>query len=326
MRRPRSTKVLVELQLALAICFSVVPFAFAQDAPLRPPRRPSKRMIPAPNVPTDVLSGPYFGQELPGDTPLIFADGIISGHNLHSSPSFSPRGDELYWSICDDGPGQCRVHYSEMLESGRWTAPEVASFSIRAAGDNPVFHPNGRRLFFNSSRPLHGVAKERIWYVDREDGGPWSDPLPVDPIINDHALHWQASVDSSGRIYFGSDRTPNFGSDDIFYSDDVNGHYVEPENIGQGINTANVESTPFIDPEGRLILFSRLVGSSYHSIFLSRRNSDGTWADPLDLSDDCQTESGVCPQLSPDGEFLFFLKFNGVDFDIHWLRSSCIPD
>lgn len=287
-------------------------------------RRPSGRLMWL-AVDDTALRGPYFGQDPPGDTPQIFADGIISGNNLHATPCFSPDGNELYWAVCGESHGRCRVYHSEMRSNGFWTVPEIASFTLAADGDNPVFHPDGERLFFNSHRPHNGVAKERIWYVDRLRDGTWSDPVPVDPIINDDELHWQTSVDRTGRLYFGSDRPPSFGSADIFASDLHAGHYSGPERLEAPVNTEHTESMPYIDPDGRFLLFTRLTGTSY-GIFISRRSSAGTWREPIDLAEHCHTESGACPQLSFDGEYLFFLRHNGSDFDILWVHSGCIPD
>jgi Tol biopolymer transport system component len=272
-----------------------------------------------------LLVGPYFGQEPPGGTPQVFADGIISGNNLHATPTLSPDGREIYWAVCGSGPGLCRIYFSQMLGNDLWTTPELASFTVGVGGDNPVFHPDGQRLFFNSDRPYDGVVKERIWYVNRQDDGTWSDPAPIDPIINDHALHWQISVDNTGRLYFGAARDPSYGGDDIFFSDIVDGHYGEPVNLGPAINTADHESMPFIDPDRRFILFSRLANGSF-GVLMSRRNPDGTWSEAVDLSGHCHTDEGAGPQVSPDGAYLFFLKYGGVDFDIFWVDSSCIPD
>lgn len=46
-----------------------------------------------------VLKGDYLGQPLPGDTPEVFAPGIISVDSTieHGSPTFSPDGNTVFW-------------------------------------------------------------------------------------------------------------------------------------------------------------------------------------------------------------------------------------
>ena len=46
---------------------------------------------------TDLYGG-YLGQAPPGDTPVVFARGIVSDTLLqHSAPAFSPDGNEVFW-------------------------------------------------------------------------------------------------------------------------------------------------------------------------------------------------------------------------------------
>ena len=47
------------------------------------------------------LYGDYLGQTPPGDTPLVFAPGIVSTDSLieHSAPAFSPDGKEVFWWV-----------------------------------------------------------------------------------------------------------------------------------------------------------------------------------------------------------------------------------
>ena len=68
-----------------------------------------------------VLKGPYLGQEPPGDTPKIFAPGIVStGFNEHIA-SFTPDGRELYFRML----GAPRGVTLTMKEQGNgWTKPE----------------------------------------------------------------------------------------------------------------------------------------------------------------------------------------------------------
>jgi hypothetical protein len=43
------------------------------------------------------LCGDYLEQTPPGDTPVIFAPGFISGNSIeHSATAFSPHGNEVY--------------------------------------------------------------------------------------------------------------------------------------------------------------------------------------------------------------------------------------
>lgn len=271
------------------------------------------------------LTGEYFGQEPPGDTPRVFAPGIISGGVLHATPSFTPDGREIYWAVFGNGPGMGRIWFSR-LTGDRWSQPELAPFAATEHGDSPVVSPDGQTLVFNSSRALNGESRERLWAVRRDSDGSWSDPSPLDGAINDHALHWQTSLDREGGIYFGSERSPNHGSDDIFYSEYRDGHFQEPENLGPVVNSSAHESMPYVDPDGRFLLFSRLVEGSSAGIFLSRRETDGTWGQPVSISDARPDVRGECPQLTPDGRYLFFLRYESGVFNVYWVDAGFLEE
>jgi len=78
------------------------------------------------------------------------------------------------------------------------------------------------------------------------------------------------------------------------------------------------ETTPFIDPGGEYILISRIDGTAGH-IAASFRGEDGTWTEPvaLDLGD---ASYPVCPYVSPDGKYLFFLSRAKV----YWVDAQVI--
>jgi hypothetical protein len=46
-------------------------------------------------------------------------------------------------------------------------------------------------------------------------------------------------------------------------------------------------------------------------LYISFRNSDGTWTRSLNMGENINTRLGEnCPQVSPDGKFLFFNRYN----------------
>jgi hypothetical protein len=190
-----------------------------------------------------VLKGDYLGQKPPGDKPELFAQGIVSSiWGLHSTVAFSPEGSEAFWTPMVDVPGSIYtkgIIFRMKRVNGSWTVPEQAPFSGEFDDDVPFYSPDGKKLYFISSRPLpeeKNSGKERIWYVDRTNEGK-SEAKPLDPIINDQQMHWQFSVDSKGNIYFGSRAADGYGMGDIYFSPFVNGSYTKPENLGPAINT-----------------------------------------------------------------------------------------
>ena len=63
-------------------------------------------------------------------------------------------------------------------------------------------------------------------------------------------------------------------------------------------------------------------GRSRHDIYISYRNEDGSWENPIDVGPPINTERGaICPMVSPDGKYLFFIR-NGL---IVWVSADVLP-
>jgi hypothetical protein len=271
--------------------------------------------------------GPWLGQPEPGDTPERFALGIVSGHwfnSEHSPAAFSPDGTEVYWTRAFRGP----VPFSK-LKDGRWTAPERAPFVSEYGDGEPIFSPDGQRLYFLSQRPLEPGAepgKENIWYVERE-GNVWSEPHAVDAVVNEFRQHWLFSITETGTLYFSSIREDGYGRHDIFRSSQVNGVFQTPENLGPIINSDETDFTPFVAPDESYLIFASSghgleMGTGFHFL-ISYRQPDGGWRTPIALDHiTAPVEQPLCPLVTADGRFLFFIGSG----DIWWTRADFIEE
>lgn len=272
------------------------------------------------------LRGPWLGQPEPGLTPERFALGIVSGHHFnseHSPAAFSPDGSTVYWTHAFRGP----ILFSR-LEDGRWTRPAPASFISEHGDGEPIFSPDGQRLYFLSMRPLEPGAepgKENIWYVEREDSA-WSEPRPVDRAVNEFNHHWLISISEAGTLYFSSVREEGYGGRDLFQSRSVDGVHQQPENLGSVLNSEGNEHTPFIAPDESYIIFSSTghgTESGPFSFFISYKEPDGAWSAPLSLDHiTAPVEGPLCPIITADGEFLFFIGSG----DVWWTRADFIDE
>ncbi|MGD8538387.1 MAG: ankyrin repeat domain-containing protein [Candidatus Aminicenantes bacterium] len=271
-----------------------------------------------------VLRGEYLGQEKPGDTPRMFAPGIVSGHGFdseHSPAVFSPDGKEVYWTKKFRGP----ILYMKQVK-GVWTAPQPAPFCSEYGDGEPIFFPDGSKLYFLSFRPIQpggSTDKENMWVTERGPGG-WSAPKPVSPLINACDLHWLFSVANNGNIYFASPREGGFGANDIYRSRLVNGEYQEPENLGEVINTSGVDHTPFIAPDESYLIFvsrGRSASSRDFQFYISYKKKHDSWEEPIAVNEMLTSiGSGLCPAVTPDGKYMFFIGRG----DIYWVDAAFI--
>jgi len=263
------------------------------------------------------LRGPYLGQISPKDRPLIFAPDIVSsseGDANHGGITISNDGNEIYWNIKNN------IWFTK-LESGKWTAPDIINFSKKNIGftdDNPSLSPDNKKMFFTSTRPGSvSERKENIWFVEKTSSG-WSDPKPVSDEVNAITLHWDISVSSSGTLFFGGTAQDGFGGSDIYYSKLVNGVYTKPVNLGETINSKNTDHCPYIAPDESYLLFARMSNNG-EEFYISFKGKEGKWLKPVLLP---EPFGGICPGISPDSKYIFFLNGDRVI----WAKANFIQD
>jgi ankyrin repeat protein len=274
-----------------------------------------------------VLKGDYLGQKLPGDKPELFGLGIISSiWGLHSTAVFSPDGNEVYWTPMMTFPGEIYSRGGLLMmkrTDGRWSAPAWASFSgPKGEDDVPYFSPDGKKIFFISRRPLPGGGtekRERIWFADRTPTG-WSEPRPLDPVLNDNNMHWEFSLDKRGNLYFGGQGPDSRGLGDIYFARFADGKYEKPVNLGEPISSPAQEATPFIAPDGSYLIFER-----QYDLWVSFRGAGGGWSEPVKLGPEVNSPSiELCPIVTADGKYLFFLSQRDGESHAYWVRADVI--
>ncbi|MFC2119241.1 TolB family protein, partial [Bacteroidota bacterium] len=273
-----------------------------------------------------VLTGPYLGQTPPGKTPEIFAPGIINP-NLHGCPVFSPDGNEAYWNLMEGG----NHIIGSFVENGIWTNPqELDIFNSLNNSGEPCLSVDGNKLFV-ISRTSIGIGqpvKENIWYAERIPGtSHWGVPQPLSHYVNSMEMHWQMSIAENENIYFHSLAS---GGGDIYMSEFINGDYSNPIRLGPHVNTEEgYENTPYIAPDESYIIFSRVIWGSPEEgeLFISFKIADREWSEAISM--DLLNEnysSQLCPNLSPDGNYLFYISQTSQGNTTFWIDAEIIDD
>lgn len=238
----------------------------------------------------------------------IFGKDIISTGMYERDAALSPDGKTFYFTVHFSRKIGI-IAYSE-LKNGQWTTPKTASFSGKYRDIEPVFHPDGKRLFFVSNRPSHKDEKAgdyNIWYVKRKSNG-WGSPVMLDETINTEKNEFYPSFTSDGSIYFTAEYEDTRGGEDLYYCKFENGSYSSPVNMGDSINSENGEYNSFISPDGSFIMYNT-HGKDYKGgdIYIAFKNENGSWKAPINMGKAINSSDfEFCPGLSPDGKHLFF--------------------
>jgi CubicO group peptidase (beta-lactamase class C family) len=284
------------------------------------------------------LYGDYLGQTPPGDTPAVFAPGIVSTIYMeHSSLAVSPDGNEIFWMV-RPGPEIDRSLYnpdtwisSKTLRriENRWTSPTGSPY-----GGEPAFSPDGKRLFFTAI--INNNKPGGPYFVEKQ-GDAWSEPKNIELVERFPELKsvHSPTITRDGTLYFSADTLGKGMLKDhvIYRSKPVNDKYTKLERLPRCINQSLCWNySPFIAPDESYLIFSSSRPDSpdnydYGDLYVSFHNiNEDTWTEPVNLGEPINTPGQESsPGLSPDGKYLFYTgTVAGRQADIFWVSSKVI--
>src|SRR5688572_12759558 len=251
--------------------------------------------------------------------PVIFAEGVISTRDYESSITFEPDGKVAYF-VKSMPDLSFRVIVVSRFEKGKWSTPEVASFSGQYSDADPCLSPDGKKLFFASRRPIEGTTPKAdfdLWVVELTNNG-CGEPRRLNTSVNTESQETSPSTAADGTHYFSSNRDGGKGCADFYRTKIINGDYSAPENLGDLINSPGPEIQVFTSRDEQVLIFATAGRNDGHGsvdLYLCRR-TEGAWSKPVNLGNKINS-SGVdsAPRISPDGKYFFWTSTRGYGFE-----------
>ncbi len=232
----------------------------------------------------------------------------INTKNSEYLPSLTVDGQTLIYTV---RIGMNEDFYFSRKVNGTWQKGEP--IDILNTPENEGAHnisADGKFLVFTDCGGRKGYGSCDIFYSENIKGQ-WTPAKNIRSPIN--TSHWesQPSLSADGsEIYFCSSRPGGFGDSDIWVSKrNQDGTWGTPENLGENINTASAEQSPFIHPDGETLYFSSsgLPGMGAADLFVVRKQEDGTWGEPKNLGYPINTsDSEGALIVSLDGKTAYF--------------------
>jgi hypothetical protein len=268
-----------------------------------------------------ILKGQYLGQEPPGETPEIFAPGVISTDSAHEfAITFAPKGREILFTRRIEGTIGNRIYYMK-CEDGVWKSPRLSPFSDGNTELEPNFTPDGKSIFYNSWRSLPASIETgnemNVWLV-RQENGMWGIRGVLGPPVSDLnpvyvTQTWDSTIYFTGNVNRG-----------IYRTECESGEYRKWERLPDEINNRYWSGHPFADPDEKYILFDSNVDSlGTKNLFISFRIEPGKWSPSVNVNEHLGFRShAAMPHVTRDRRFLFFSS-NG---DIYWISVSFLED
>lgn len=183
----------------------------------------------------------------------------------------------------------------------------------------PSLTVDEKELYYTVALPTeernpYGQAmyQEDLYFSRKAANNEWQNSRKVGGGINTEDNEGAQSISANGQFlfYVACNRKSDYGSCDIYFSERTSTGWSKPRNIGPPISTQYWESTPASSSDGRILFFSsggRPDSKGGKDLYVSFKNSDGTWTEPRNLGDSINTEGNeYAPFLHPDGRTLYF--------------------
>ena len=241
--------------------------------------------------------------------PLITPDGktLIFSRQYHpDNVGGVDDPEDIWFSQWDDQKGQ-------WMEAANMGAP------LNTKGPNYIssITPDGNTVIITLGNRYtrNGKMKAGASVSTRTSEG-WSKPVPFE-IINEINLHKNSNyflANNREVLIMSIESEPTFGSRDLYVSflmDD--GRWSEPLNLGQTLNTALEETSPFLAADDKTLYFSSdgFTGYGKHDIYVTRRLDDSwtNWSEPENLGPQINSpEDDAFFNIPPTGDYGYFSR------------------
>ena len=279
---------------------------------------------------------PYFGQPTPGIMPERFAPGVVSTDAIELNGVFTPDGREFFFTRLIDGVD---IMHLSVFNDGEWSAPRPLLLfpdQAWAVAVDMAVSPDGQELYFLGQHP-HEYAPEKPGYdlwVSRRVDGAWSTAQVVPPPVSTSADEIYPLIVADGSLYFSSNRPGGLGRSDIYRAQRLpDGSFAEPVNIGPPVNSEFGTGDTYVAADESYLIFSsrRLGGFGQCDLYISFRQADGNWGEPVNLGESINTDqTEFCPMVTPDGKYLFFSRRWGATWeettagDVYWMDARVL--
>jgi Tol biopolymer transport system component len=198
---------------------------------------------------------------------------------------------------------------NDIWVSKEWSPPEKLPAPVNGPEweDGPSISPDGKVIYFSRGKETKNIKA----YMSRKDENGWSNPKPLEINVASFPTGAPHSQDEK-TLYFASVRPGTYGLGDIYVCRNVNGKWDDVKNLGQTINTKDMESEPFISLDGKTLYFAstRKGGMGKADIWMAKKTESG-WGKPINIGSPVNTKrEETQPFVTEDGHELYFTAMN----------------
>ena len=184
---------------------------------------------------------------------------ISTGHEF--TVTFTPNGRDVLFTRRDVDKKVNHIFHSHYAD-GAWQSATALPWSVDNASDlDPAISPDGKRLYFISTRPRPGQNEPKlvdgkpdmdIWMSERE-GNDWGPPKWVKDLSSD-SKEGSPTIDKHGTLCLFSSRAED-GKNRIYCSHGEGTKFSGLHMLNDKINSGASDTSSWLSPDGKLLLF-----------------------------------------------------------------------
>ena len=261
-------------------------------------------------------------------------EGDINSDYKEIKPLLAPDGKRMYFSRINhphNTGGRDDVEdiwYSDLdTVTGEWGKPVNPGKPLNNKGPNFICSIAPRNYYYDLLLGNTYKGKKMIGglsIASRYDSG-YTEPERViiedDYNLSEHANYFL--TDNEEAIIMSVQRTDGYGDRDLYVTfPQYNGKWSKPLNLGDVINTAEAEASPYLAMDHKTLYFSSEghLGYGGEDIFVSRR-LDSTWtnwSEPENLGPSVNSlKDDLFFNLAPDYQYAYFTRGDMDNTDIY---------
>ena len=244
-------------------------------------------------------------------------------------PQISPDGQTLYFTRVNhpENFGSSKAHdiwFSKFINN-KWDAAVKMPSPINNEEPNFLYNitPDGNTILLGNTYGEYG-AQLGVAFSKKEKKG-WSIPVEgeIEKLYSESTYNEFFLAANKRTMLMSLDRPDGEGDNDIYVSFlQIGNKWSEPKNIGNIINTANIETSPFLAADNKTLYFSSNGHRGYgeRDIFVCTRLDDTwtKWTKPMNLGETINSsESENYYSIPASGEYAYFVSksnsFGGND-------------
>lgn len=164
-------------------------------------------------------------------------------------------------------------------------------------------------------------------YMSKISDNIWQEAIAIEELNTpDNEAAQTMTPDGKTMIFTRCGARDGLGSCDLYITENVDGKWTRPQNLGPDINTNAWESQPSLSSDGQTLYFvsDKQNGHGGRDIYYSIKQANGKWGIPKNIGMPVNTEyDDETPFIHPDNQTLYFMSYGhpGMgDFDVFYSR------